>query len=410
MQKAISFILLACIFLNHSSYALESVIPVSVKLKLSYAPGQTSLKKLERRAVEDLKDLLEKLQAEKVYIVGHTDSSGPYDLNKRVAKARAEFVLKQLGSNVLEKNRIEAVGYGESSPIASNGTKAGRQENRRVVVSFFGLKQQDVKKLEGLVESLDRVSFEASPEEVKSFISSNSSNEELSKNREEARPLDKAQLDLPVYRYSLILSGYQGKLRADNLNGVLHSKWESDLNVAFGGVFQANVSDHFWLGFGFEGHIQNYEPESTGLVWDDEVPFLLKSAIKADYESLRWGLGADLNYNKESFAFDEAGVTDLRDEFLMGLGLRFKYKWYEKGRLSSRLHFGAALPFTGNGDKGAEGKLGYQLALDLRKGVSKSHSFGLKFYYEHKSFSNDQNTQEEEILGLKLSLDSKNWL
>ncbi len=68
----------------------------------------------------------------RVEVAGHTDSIGSDGYNKTLSQRRAESVRKYLVSKGVDGSRLTAKGYGESKPIADNGTDAGRAENRRV--------------------------------------------------------------------------------------------------------------------------------------------------------------------------------------------------------------------------------------------------------------------------------------
>jgi OOP family OmpA-OmpF porin len=70
-------------------------------------------------------------------LAGHTDSQGSDALNMALSKDRAESIKSYLVSQGVNASRVEATGYGESQPIASNKTAAGRQKNRRVEFSLF---------------------------------------------------------------------------------------------------------------------------------------------------------------------------------------------------------------------------------------------------------------------------------
>lgn len=65
-------------------------------------------------------------------IGGHTDSQGSDAYNADLSQRRAESVRQFMIANGCKAERLTAKGYGESKPIADNGTKAGRAENRRV--------------------------------------------------------------------------------------------------------------------------------------------------------------------------------------------------------------------------------------------------------------------------------------
>lgn len=65
-------------------------------------------------------------------IDGHTDSTGSPAYNMKLSKQRAASAKQYLVENGIDASRLQSEGYGESKPIASNKTKAGRAENRRV--------------------------------------------------------------------------------------------------------------------------------------------------------------------------------------------------------------------------------------------------------------------------------------
>ncbi len=69
-----------------------------------------------------------------VVIEGHTDSRGSDTYNLDLSQRRAQTVQGFLLSNGIGGERIAARGYGEAYPVASNGTMAGRQQNRRVEI------------------------------------------------------------------------------------------------------------------------------------------------------------------------------------------------------------------------------------------------------------------------------------
>ena len=70
-------------------------------------------------------------------LAGHTDNTGSKDLNMRLSKDRAESIKSYLVSKGANASRIEATGYGQNQPIATNKTAAGRQANRRVEFTLY---------------------------------------------------------------------------------------------------------------------------------------------------------------------------------------------------------------------------------------------------------------------------------
>lgn len=69
---------------------------------------------------------------------GHTDDLGSKDYNQVLSERRAQAVRDHLQAAGVEPSRITTVGRGESMPLASNDTEAGRQRNRRVVAIALG--------------------------------------------------------------------------------------------------------------------------------------------------------------------------------------------------------------------------------------------------------------------------------
>jgi OmpA-OmpF porin, OOP family len=70
-------------------------------------------------------------------LAGHTDNVGSNAYNLRLSKDRAESVKSYLVSQGVNPSRVEATGYGESQPISTNKTNAGRQKNRRVEFTLY---------------------------------------------------------------------------------------------------------------------------------------------------------------------------------------------------------------------------------------------------------------------------------
>ena len=74
----------------------------------------------------------------KIEIEGHADSTGSEDHNQRLSERRAESVRAYMGQQGIANAVVSAVGFGESRPVATNGTAAGRQQNRRVEIIVTG--------------------------------------------------------------------------------------------------------------------------------------------------------------------------------------------------------------------------------------------------------------------------------
>lgn len=102
---------------------------------------ETGRATLRPGAVQRLQPLVGYLQSAanvRVRIEGHTDSRGTTAYNQQLSQARAEAVRTAIASAGIDANRIEAIGYGESRPVANNRTTAGQQANRRVEITLLG--------------------------------------------------------------------------------------------------------------------------------------------------------------------------------------------------------------------------------------------------------------------------------
>jgi outer membrane protein OmpA-like peptidoglycan-associated protein len=74
----------------------------------------------------------------KIEIEGHTDSVGGDDYNQRLSMRRAESVRSYLVQQKIAPTAVDAEGFGENKPVATNATAAGRQQNRRVELVVSG--------------------------------------------------------------------------------------------------------------------------------------------------------------------------------------------------------------------------------------------------------------------------------
>jgi outer membrane protein OmpA-like peptidoglycan-associated protein len=73
----------------------------------------------------------------RVEVAGHTDYIGSDAYNQKLSERRAKSVVDYFVSQGVPADRLKAVGYGKTKPIASNKTEEGRAENRRVELQIF---------------------------------------------------------------------------------------------------------------------------------------------------------------------------------------------------------------------------------------------------------------------------------
>lgn len=93
---------------------------------------KATLKPEAKSVLDQAAALLNKHERVVVEIAGHTDSMGSEDYNQGLSERRAKSVQDYLVAKGVKASRLSAKGYGESMPVASNDTKEGRAENRRV--------------------------------------------------------------------------------------------------------------------------------------------------------------------------------------------------------------------------------------------------------------------------------------
>ncbi len=96
-----------------------------------FATGKSTLTKSSETELQNLLKLLNDIPTLKIEVSGHTDNVGSAKKNQILSKKRAQAVVNYLIKHGIAKNRLISKGYGFTQPIASNKTKAGRQQNRR---------------------------------------------------------------------------------------------------------------------------------------------------------------------------------------------------------------------------------------------------------------------------------------
>ena len=106
--------------------------------------------KLSTKAQDELTSFAQTVKSSNVTpssvsIVGHTDSIGPEAYNQKLSERRANSVAGFLAAQGIDRGVMQVSGKGESQPVASNKTKSGRAENRRVDISVSGQRRVTVR-------------------------------------------------------------------------------------------------------------------------------------------------------------------------------------------------------------------------------------------------------------------------
>lgn len=110
--------------------------PLKATLHLNFATDSDKVDAAGIAKVNEFAAFLKESSAYKANIVGHTDSTGSDQHNQKLSEKRAAKVKSMLIEDGVDTSRLTSEGMGEKMPVASNKTKAGRAENRRIEVEL----------------------------------------------------------------------------------------------------------------------------------------------------------------------------------------------------------------------------------------------------------------------------------
>ncbi len=118
-------------------------VSVEVKKRLAFAAtaiqfetGKATIKKTSNKLLDEIVKILNDYPDYAMTIDGHTDNVGKPDKNLQLSKDRANSVKNYFVSKGISADRLEANGYGDTKPVASNKTAKGRAQNRRVAMDL----------------------------------------------------------------------------------------------------------------------------------------------------------------------------------------------------------------------------------------------------------------------------------
>ena len=99
---------------------------------------KSDVKPAMRARLTEIARALATVPQQKVLIEGHTDSDGTSEYNLQLSRLRSDSVRSVLVAGGVAPERVESQGYGETRPVATNNTAAGKAQNRRVELVLEG--------------------------------------------------------------------------------------------------------------------------------------------------------------------------------------------------------------------------------------------------------------------------------
>ena len=109
---------------------------------ITFATGQSTIELQFYPVLNNLGNTLNQFADTRIQIAGHTDNVGSDAFNLQLSQQRANSVRGYLAGAGVVAQRMQAVGYGESRPVADNGSDYGRTQNRRVEITLIPVQQQ----------------------------------------------------------------------------------------------------------------------------------------------------------------------------------------------------------------------------------------------------------------------------
>jgi outer membrane protein OmpA-like peptidoglycan-associated protein len=99
--------------------------------------GKATFKEATFPVLQNIASILKEYPTARFVIEGHTDSDGSNALNQTLSENRAAAVVGYLIENGIDRSRLMSAGFGETKPITTNKTAAGKAQNRRVEVKLI---------------------------------------------------------------------------------------------------------------------------------------------------------------------------------------------------------------------------------------------------------------------------------
>jgi len=111
-------------------------ITLNLPSNVTFASGSADLNQQFFTTLDGVTLVLKEYDKTVIEVAGHTDNVGSEEFNKGLAQRRASSVAGYLSSHGVKDARLLTVGAGETYPVASNASEAGRAQNRRVELTI----------------------------------------------------------------------------------------------------------------------------------------------------------------------------------------------------------------------------------------------------------------------------------
>lgn len=111
-------------------------ITLNLPSNITFATNSSDLNSQFYDALGGVTMVLKEYDKTVIEVAGHTDSTGSDQYNQQLSQRRAAAVAGYLGGQGIDIQRLLTIGAGESYPVASNDTEAGRAQNRRVEMTI----------------------------------------------------------------------------------------------------------------------------------------------------------------------------------------------------------------------------------------------------------------------------------
>lgn len=110
----------------------REALRLTVPSEVLFSKDSSTLSPMGAAKVREIAQVLTQYPDSDIQVLGYTSSEGQDAYNMDLSERRARTVMGELVRNGVSMSRIQALGMGESAPVADNSTESGRQQNRRV--------------------------------------------------------------------------------------------------------------------------------------------------------------------------------------------------------------------------------------------------------------------------------------